>query len=166
MQEINIGGTLIWYYYICKREVWLMAHQITPDQDDANVVLGRFFAGQSYTRDKKEISLGGIKIDIVKKGKDGLIIGEVKKSSKYKESAKMQLAFYLLELHNRGISATGELMFPRERKKEIVKLDEELINRLTQATKDIQEIINQTCPPPAERNKFCDKCAYLELCWA
>lgn len=28
---MEVTGTLIWYYYICKREVWLMFHQIAPD---------------------------------------------------------------------------------------------------------------------------------------
>jgi len=32
MQEIT--GTLIWYYYICPREVWLMAHELNPNQED------------------------------------------------------------------------------------------------------------------------------------
>jgi len=31
----NITGTLIWYYYICERECWLMAHQINPHQENA-----------------------------------------------------------------------------------------------------------------------------------
>ncbi|MCD6318594.1 Dna2/Cas4 domain-containing protein, partial [Candidatus Aerophobetes bacterium] len=26
----RITGTLIWYYYICRREVWLMAHELHP----------------------------------------------------------------------------------------------------------------------------------------
>ena len=30
----KITGTLIWYYFVCKREVWFMAHEITPFQDD------------------------------------------------------------------------------------------------------------------------------------
>ncbi|MGC8937341.1 MAG: Dna2/Cas4 domain-containing protein, partial [Candidatus Methanomethylicaceae archaeon] len=28
-----ITGTLVWYFFICKREVWLMGHEITPDED-------------------------------------------------------------------------------------------------------------------------------------
>ena len=41
-QELHVTATLVWYYYICHREVWLMGHQITPDQDDSNLELGRF----------------------------------------------------------------------------------------------------------------------------
>ncbi len=166
MEEINVGGTLVWYYYICKREVWLMAHQITPDQDDTNVILGRFFSEQTYNRSKKEVAFGSVKFDIVKKDRRGLVIGEVKKSSKYKESAKMQLAFYLLELHNQGIAAAGELLFPREKKKEIIELDEELINRLNQTIEDIKEIVNLPRPPAVEETRFCSKCAYHEFCRA
>ncbi len=33
--EIHVNGTLIWYYFICQREVWLMGHQLNPDEDNA-----------------------------------------------------------------------------------------------------------------------------------
>ncbi|MEG6615206.1 CRISPR-associated protein Cas4 [Peptococcaceae bacterium 1198_IL3148] len=164
--EVKVGGTLIWYYYVCKREVWLMAHQITPDQDDTNVVLGRFFAEQSYNRNKKEVAFGHMKFDIVKKGKDGLVVGEVKKSSKFRESARMQLAYYLLELHINGIKAKGELLFPREKRKEIIELNEDLIIKLKNAEKEILQIIHSPVPPDAKKINFCNKCAYAELCWA
>ncbi|RKX92245.1 MAG: CRISPR-associated protein Cas4, partial [Spirochaetes bacterium] len=39
----NIIPTLIWYYYICPREVWLMAHEINPEQDNPLVEIGRTF---------------------------------------------------------------------------------------------------------------------------
>lgn len=40
--DLNVTGTLVWYYYICPREVWLMARQLTPDEDNPNIDLGRF----------------------------------------------------------------------------------------------------------------------------
>jgi len=52
-REINVSGTLVWYYYICPREVWLIGHQINPDEDDANVSLGRFIQDYSYPRERK-----------------------------------------------------------------------------------------------------------------
>ncbi|MBM3239523.1 Dna2/Cas4 domain-containing protein [Candidatus Poribacteria bacterium] len=32
--NINITGTLIWYYYICKREVWLMSRSLEAEQNN------------------------------------------------------------------------------------------------------------------------------------
>ncbi|HHY29486.1 MAG TPA: Dna2/Cas4 domain-containing protein, partial [Syntrophaceticus sp.] len=26
--QVGVGGTLIWYYFICKRQVWLISHQL------------------------------------------------------------------------------------------------------------------------------------------
>ena len=69
--EVNVTGTLIWYYFICKREVWLMSRQLTPDQENTVLALGRFFHEESYNRNVKEISLGNIVIDVIKKIMDG-----------------------------------------------------------------------------------------------
>ena len=30
----QITGTLVWDYYICPREVWLMTHEINPEQEN------------------------------------------------------------------------------------------------------------------------------------
>ena len=38
--EIHVNGTLIWYYFICQREVWLMGHQLNPDEDNAYLKSG------------------------------------------------------------------------------------------------------------------------------
>lgn len=165
-QEIHVGGTLIWYYYVCKREVWLMGRHITPDEDDTNVVLGRFFAEQSYHRDKKEVSFGNMKFDIIRHDNRGLVVGEVKKSSKHSKSARMQLAFYLWELSRNGIEATGELLFPREKKRELVELNPELVGELERAKRDILRIIYNPIPPKAEKKSICRNCAYAEFCWS
>ncbi|MCR6546872.1 CRISPR-associated protein Cas4 [Dehalobacterium formicoaceticum] len=165
--EFNITGTHIWYYYCCPREVWLMLHQVNPDQDDANLDLGRFIHEMSYARDRnKEISLGNIRLDIVRQDKEGLVIGEVKKSSKYAKSARMQLGFYLMELKERGIEAKGELLFPKERKKEEVVLTEEMEKELLQTMEKIGEFAAMDRPPQPQKIHFCKNCAYKEFCWA
>ncbi|MDR9785935.1 MAG: Dna2/Cas4 domain-containing protein [Peptococcaceae bacterium MAG4] len=58
--------------------------------------------------------VGNSKMDVFRVSKEGFVVGEVKKSSRYRNSARMQLAFYLSELKQRGIAAKGELRFPRE----------------------------------------------------
>ena len=42
--EVNVTGTLIWYYFICKREVWLMSRQLTPDQENTDLALGQILS--------------------------------------------------------------------------------------------------------------------------
>lgn len=164
--NLHVTGTLIWYYYICCRETWLMSHQINPDEDHPNVDLGRFIHDQAYHREKKEISFGNIKLDIVKKGKDGLVIGEVKKSSKFEASARMQLAYYLAELEKAGLKARGELFFPKEKKREALELTCELRAELDSAVRDILRIAYLEQPPEPVKCKWCKNCAYAEFCWA
>ncbi|MCR4443401.1 MAG: CRISPR-associated protein Cas4 [Peptococcaceae bacterium] len=164
--DLNVTGTLVWYYYICPREVWLMARNITPDQDNPNIDLGRFIGQNTYQRDKREISFGHIKVDVLRKEKGQLVIGEVKKSSKYEKSAFMQLAFYLLELRENGIEAVGELLFPKEKKRVKVELNNELIANIEKAKKDILRIIYQDAPQEPKKIVFCRNCAYAEFCWS
>ncbi|QDR78932.1 cas4: CRISPR-associated protein Cas4 [Sporomusa termitida] len=144
-----------------------MLHQVNPDEDDANMDLGRFIHEMTYGRDKsKEISLGNIRLDIVRQDKEGLVIGEVKKSSKYLKSARMQLAFYLAELKRRGIEATGELLFPKEKKKESVTLTADIEKELMKAIAAIHCIAAESRPPQARKIGLCKNCAYKEFCWA
>ncbi len=166
MEDLNVNGTLIWYYYICKREVWLIAHNIVSDQDDTNIDIGRFIHENSYKRKKKEISIGNIKVDVLDK-KDGyLMIGEIKKTSKYLKSSKMQLAYYLLELKRHGLEGRGMLMFPQERKREIIELTDELIGELENTEMDILKICYKPYPPKPIKINMCRNCAYGEFCWS
>jgi len=158
--------TLIWYYYICPREVWLMAHEINPEQDNPLVEIGRTFHEHSYKREKKEISLDGMKIDLLRKEGNEYVVCEMKKSSRFELPAKMQLAYSLYKLKKMRIEAKGELLIPKEKKKIQVELNKELENEIERAVAKIKEIIGEEKPPPPEKIKYCGKCAYRYLCWA
>ena len=143
-----------------------MGRQITPDQDDSNVELGRFLHELRYGRDKKEINLGNIKLDLMRRDGEEIAIGEIKKTSRFKENARMQLGFYLKELKERGIRARGELLFPEEKRRERVDLTPKLEKELDKVERDILRIIYQEIPPVPEKNQWCRRCAYTEFCWS
>jgi len=164
--DLRVTGTLIWYYYICKREVWLMAHQLNPDEDNPLIEIGRFISENTYKRDKKQIHLENIVIDLARLDDEKLIIGEVKKSSKFADSARMQLYYYLYVLRDYGITAEGELLFPKEKKREKVVLTDDLIKQLESDIEDIKNIAAQEMPPPAVKIGYCKNCAYREFCWS
>lgn len=164
--EIPVTGTDIWYYYICPREVWLMKHQIAPDSEDENLEIGRFIHEYRYGRSKQELEIGSIKIDRLANRKGHLVVQEVKKSSRFMKSAKMQLLYYLYTIRQMGIEAKGELLFPEERKKEVVEWTEAAQQELEQAIADIRRIARMPVPPPPKKISFCAKCAYREYCWA
>ncbi|MCR4436992.1 MAG: CRISPR-associated protein Cas4 [Clostridiales bacterium] len=165
-QQFKITGTYVWYYCICKREVWLLSRGITADQQDSNVDIGRFIHERSYSRDKKEVEINGMKLDILQNNKGRLLVGEIKKSSKYLESARMQILLYLSELEKEGIKAEGVLMVPQEKKRESVLLDEVGRKQLDEAKQGIMEIVCGDFPPPPLRIYYCKSCAYSEMCWA
>lgn len=161
-----ITGTLIQSYNICKRQTWLMAHQIIPDQDHPYIEMGRLIDEESYDRDKKKINFENVVLDLVRSDEGDIIVGEVKKSSKAQESARMQLAFYLYKLKESGVNARGVLLFPEERKRIIIELTPELENELEQIFKDIERIIFQATPPPFKKIGYCKNCGYKEFCWS
>lgn len=161
----NINGTLIWYYYICQREVWLIGHSIEADQENDFLTLGRHIHESFYKREKKEIFIDNtIKIDILSNKK---VIGEIKKSSKFIQSARIQIAFYLYYLKKeKGIEFVGELLIPEERKKEKIILTKEIECQIEKAMKDITEILKLPKPPKPEKIPYCKNCAYKDMCWS
>lgn len=163
---MEITGTDIWYYFICKRELWLMLHKIIPDQEDENIEIGRFLHEFYSKRGKKEIDIGSGKIDRIKKIGDRLIVQEIKKTSRFKESSFYQLLFYLYQLKKMGINAAGELLFAEEKKKETVELTEENERYLEEIIEEIKKFAYMEVPPSPKKIKYCSKCAYCEYCWA
>ncbi len=163
---VKVTGTLIWYYFVCKREVWLMAREVTPFEENDLLEIGRLIHENSYKKEKKEVELFSMKIDVIKKSNSKLLIGEMKKSSSYLLPSKMQLLFYLYNLRKMGIYAEGELLIPKERKKEKVNLTEESEKKIKEAINKIEEIVASPLPPVAMKTRFCNKCAYKDFCFA
>ncbi|MGM9977703.1 MAG: CRISPR-associated protein Cas4 [Clostridium sp.] len=163
---MGANGTLIWFYKICKREVWLMSKNILPDQMDENIDLGRFIHENSYQRKEKEVLFGNVKFDVVFENEDKLIIGETKKTSKYENASKYQLAYYLFILKDSGINAEGVLLYPEEKKRTKVILTKELEEELKDIIKEIEEIQEKDIPPELKKINFCKNCGYREYCYS
>lgn len=163
---MEVNGTLLWYYNICKREVWLMSHNIIPDQHDENIDLGRFIHEYSYQRQDKEISFGNVKFDVLLENKKEMLIGETKKSSKFSEASKWQLLYYLKTLRTAGINAKGLLLYPEERKRVSVELNKESEEKLNEMIEDIQKICLKDLPPQVKKIGYCKNCGYREYCYA
>lgn len=163
---MNVNGTLIWYYHICRREVWLMHHHIVPDQHDDNIALGRFLHETSYNRNEKEVSFGHVKFDLMMQTEDHIVIGETKKSDRYEEASRYQLLYYLSVLKEAGISASGLLLYPAQRKRVEVKLTPIEEEKLLEIIKEIDNICQEPVPPNVEVGRYCKRCGYREYCYA
>ncbi len=166
MKNLNISATLVWYYAICPRECWLMAHQIEPERENDFLALGRLNTEAHYKREDKEITLpGGVRVDQIRHEKGKLILCEVKKTSKFLAAARLQLAYYLWVLEQESVSASGELLVPDERLREVVELDD-LRDELIGTIKQIEILIEEPSPPSPKWIRYCKTCAYAEFCWA
>ncbi|MDY0360447.1 MAG: CRISPR-associated protein Cas4 [Desulforegulaceae bacterium] len=164
--EFKITGSVIHAYVVCPRKSWLMTRQISGDQDNELLEIGRFISEKTYKRDNKEINLGDSKIDFIRKKDNILIISETKKSSKMIDATEAQLLFYLFSYKDNFRKAYGEIRIPKEKKVIPIELAEEKENYVKCLINEIEELINTEKPPDKKRIKACASCSYLEFCWS
>ncbi len=162
----QVTGTLVWYYAICPREAWLMAHEIEPEKDFDLLAEGRLNQEAHYNRATKELALPGMRLDQIRREGDKLIVSEVKKSSRFLPATRLQLGYYLWRLAEEGMEAAGEILVPEERKRETLELTSELKTEIEQMVAKIEALVREPAPPPAKNIPFCKKCAYAEFCWS
>ena len=161
-EPFRVTGVMVQYYYVCKRELWFESRNLEIDRENATVVRGTRVDKTAYSDKRKNLRLGMISLDLLD---DGRVV-EVKPSSTLTEPAKMQLSYYLWYLdHVADIQRDGVLAYPRERKRESIKLTAERAEKIKSAIRGIHHIISQASPQPAEEKPFCDSCAYHDFCW-
>ena len=153
---INVTGVLVQYYVTCKRELWFFANQINMNYNNDDIDIGKFIHEKSYSRENKEIKFDNMVFDYVK-NKNDLTIFEVKKSSSLTIGARYQLYFYLYNMRNCGKDIKGVLVYAKERKREEIRLTDEIIE-------DIKRVVNLKTPPKAIKKPYCKGCSFFELC--
>ena len=79
--------------------------------------------------------------------------------------AEQQLKYYLYLLNNKGIECKGELLIPKENRKEMIVLNENDKIMIENRLKDINELCNKVLHQKLLNSKICKKCAYYELCY-
>lgn len=163
---MKITGVMVQYYAICKRELWFFAKGINQDYEDENIMIGRWLQKKSYSEEEKDILIDNtINIDFVS-GKDGVVVHEIKKSSKIKAGVRAQILYYLWYLkHKKGLETTGVIVYPKERRRESIALDEEKEKEIEKMLKGIEEVVSQETLPPIKEKPFCKNCSYFEFCW-
>lgn len=141
-----------------------MAHELTPDEEDQALEIGRAIHEIFYRDALKEVSFEGVKIDVYKRRER--VVCEVKASSRYLQAARFQLLYYLYRLRDYGVSSVGQILIPRERRRIYVRLDEESERILLKVFEDIRNIVQLERPPQPSKTPYCRKCAYRDFCWA
>ncbi|OAG28542.1 hypothetical protein TH606_00880 [Thermodesulfatator autotrophicus] len=159
-----LNGTIFYAYQVCPREAWFYYHRLNPSQEHEFLALGRLVHEGSYSRARKEIMVDNLlKIDLFRDE----LVAEVKKSSRHKEAARLQLAYYLYYLKNeKGLELPGILLFPKERKTERVELTPELEQKLEKLISEMLPVLESEFPPPPVKSRYCRTCSFQEVCWS
>ncbi|VIF96055.1 CRISPR-associated Cas4 family protein [Clostridioides difficile] len=163
---MKITGTLINYYFHCKRQCWLLGNRINLEENSENVKIGRLLHELKEEKSKyKEIAIENIKID--KLTREYLV--EVKKSDADIEAVKWQVLLYLKKLKEKGIVRKGKIEFIEKNKtnKKIVFVDLSEVSeeQLISIEREIVNLINSDKAPCPDLKKGCKKCAYYEYCY-
>jgi len=162
--EMYIRGTQVNYYFICKTKLWLFSHNITMEKESDEVKLGKLLHRDVFKRDEKEVKIGSIAIDVIKKG-DLLEIREIKKSRKMEKAHIYQTLYYLFYLKKLGINARASITFPKLKETIKVELNEEDEKVLKRVIEEIDKIVKNNRMPKPKYKKMCRRCAYFEFCF-
>ena len=161
-----MNGTLINYYFHCKRQCYLHGNRLNLEDNSEDVKIGKaIHEEKSEQSSNTEIEIDNIKID--KLTKDYLI--EVKKSDADVEAAKWQLAYYLKILRDKGIERKGKLEFVEKNKTPskviYIELNDEIVKELDSYLTSIENLLKQEEVPAILNKPQCKKCAYYEYCY-
>lgn len=163
---MNVTGTHINYYFVCKRKLWLALNEIQMEHTSDHVYDGKLIHENSYSQRSekfKEIQIEGIVVDFY--DIHDKVIHEIKRSDKIEEAHIWQLKYYIyVFLKNKIECNSGKLEYPLLHKTVDVFLADNDIVFLEGMISDIQNLVNESCP--AVINKpFCKCCSFYDFCY-
>ncbi len=163
---MKITGTLINYYFHCKRQCWLLGNRINLEDNSEDVRIGRVLHEISAEGKKNtEITIDNVKIDKI----TGDYLVEMKKSDADTEAVKWQVLLYLKVLKAKGIEKKGKVKFIEKNKSEsktmFIELNEGNEKELNEVEAQIEKLITSEKAPSPDLKRGCKKCAYYEFCY-
>ena len=164
---MKINGTLMNYYFHCKRQCYLCGNRLNLEDNSEQVKIGKAMHEEKASEGKNtETSIDNIRLDKLTKE----YLTEIKKSDADVEAARWQLLYYLKVLKEKGIVRKGRLEFIEKNKSDkkviYVELTEENEKQLEVYIQKIDELIQQEKVPEClAKTQQCKKCAYYEYCY-
>jgi CRISPR-associated exonuclease Cas4 len=160
----SVNGTMINYYHVCPRKLWLFSRGLGREQDSPLVEMGRLVHEQSFSRREREILVfGRIKIDHATTG-ETLVIHEVKKTRSQPHAARAQTLFYLFVMDQLGVKCRGEIHYRSQKRRVPVELNPESREETRETIQAIREILASPVPPDLPTHAPCSRCAYKDYC--
>ena len=162
---MRVNGTLVNYYFHCRRQCWLHGNRINLESNSEIVKIGKALHEiRAEESESTEIGIENIRLDKITK--DYLV--EVKKSDADYEAVKWQVLFYLKTLKNKGIERRGKIEFIEKKKAErkiyYEDLTQEREKELDEVVRAIETLLESPFPPGQETDKKCRQCAYFDYC--
>lgn len=163
---MRVTGTIINYYFHCKRQCWLHANRINLEDNSEDVRIGKVLHELSSEGKKNtEIAIDNVKIDKITEE----YLVEMKKSDADTEATKWQTLLYLKTLKDKGVDRKGKIEFLEKNKQNkktiIIELREEEEKQLQKLLEEIDVFTALDKPPQVEFKTKCKKCAYYEYCF-
>lgn len=163
---MDINGTLVNYYFHCKRQCYLHGNRINLEDNSENVKIGKALHEAKLADSKNaELGIDNIKIDKI----SGEYLIEIKKSDADENASKWQVYYYLSVLKTKGIIKKGKLQFIEKNKKDsktiILELTPEIEKQLHEISNEISRLIESDNMPSVLNSKQCKKCSYFEYCY-
>jgi len=168
LEPLQVTGTMVSYYFICRRKLWLYAKGLNLENisGNADVVKGRILHERRFKREhSREVSFDTVKIDFLKFGSE-VFVHEVKKSKKFEEAHVWQLKYYIYSLKRKGLEcSSGVIHYPASMRKVDVIFLQEDYDRIEQALAGITGVLQESRPPGRLNKKMCSRCAYFDFCY-
>lgn len=163
---MRVNGTLINYYFHCKRQCYLHGNRLNLEDNSEIVKIGKaIHEDKADKSNSAEIEIDNIKIDKL----TSEYITEIKKSDADIEAGKWQLLYYLKTLKSKGIIRKGKLECIEKNKSDkkiiYVDLDEESEKKLDEYVNEIEQLISNDEVPEVLNKPQCKKCSYYEYCY-
>lgn len=160
----EITGVMVYYYAVCKRKLWYFYNEISMEDGNENVSIGKVIDEETYKRDEKHININNIiNIDFIRtKG----VLHEVKKSRSIEEASILQVKYYLYYLKMKGVeNIKAKIDYPLLKQTIEIELKEEDMKEIEGILNDIKSIVNNIKPCDLQKKRICKSCAYHDLCY-
>jgi CRISPR-associated exonuclease Cas4 len=167
--QMHITGTMVAYFHICHRKLWLFSKGLNLENISGNVdvIKGKILHESRFNRDAhKEVSFDTVKIDFLRFG-DQVYVHEIKKSKKFEDAHIWQLKYYIFLLQQKGVNcSSGVIHYPVSMRKVEVEFSIKDLIQIEDALVGIKEIIENPIIPQRVQKKLCSRCAYFDFCYA
>lgn len=109
---MQVNGTLINYYFHCRRQCYLHGNRLNLEDNSEIVMIGKAIHEEKAQGKDTEIAIENIRLDKL----TAEYLTEVKKSDADMEASRWQLLYYLKVLKGKGIVRKGKLEFVEKSK--------------------------------------------------